>query len=89
MKSALDTVACGIKKMFLKMSQNEHENTYAKVPRCRPETLAQVFSYEFCEIFKNSVFTEHLWMTVSVLQVAEAENSSFFLFLFKNQKNFN
>ena len=27
----------------------------------KKETLAQVFSYEFCEISKNTVFTEHLW----------------------------
>ena len=26
----------------------------------KKETLAQVFSYEFCEIFKNTFFTEHL-----------------------------
>ena len=25
-----------------------------------PETLAQVFSSEFCEISKNTFFTEHL-----------------------------
>ena len=38
---------------------------------CRPEvgnfikkaTLAQAFSYEFCEISKNTFFTEHLWGT--------------------------
>ena len=29
------------------------------------ETLAQVFSCEFCEIFKNTFFTEHLWTTAS------------------------
>ena len=27
--------------------------------------MAQVFSYEFCEIFKNTFFTEHLWTTAS------------------------
>ena len=27
----------------------------------KKETLAQVFSYEFCEISKNTFFTEHLW----------------------------
>ena len=32
------------------------------------ETLAQVFSREFCEIFKNTFFTEHLRTTVSVPQ---------------------
>ena len=29
------------------------------------ETLVQVFSCEFCEIFKNIFLTEHLWTTVS------------------------
>ena len=32
----------------------------------KKETLAQVFSYEFCEISKNTFFTEHLWTTASV-----------------------
>ena len=27
--------------------------------------LALVFSYEFCEIFKNTFFTDHLWTTTS------------------------
>ena len=31
----------------------------------KKETLAQVFSCEFCEIFKNTFFTEHLWTTAS------------------------
>ena len=29
------------------------------------ETLAQVFSCEFCEVSKNTFFTEHLWATAS------------------------
>ena len=29
----------------------------------KKETLAQVFSCEFCEIFKNTFFTEHLRLT--------------------------
>ena len=29
----------------------------------KKETLAQVFSCEFCEISKNNFFTEHLWTT--------------------------
>ena len=28
-------------------------------------TLAQVFSDEFCEIYKNTFFTEHVWTTAS------------------------
>ena len=31
----------------------------------KKETLAQVFSREFCEISKNTFFTEHLWATAS------------------------
>ena len=30
------------------------------------ETLVQVLSCEFCEIFKNTLFTENLWMTASL-----------------------
>ena len=31
----------------------------------KKETLAQVLSYEFCEISKNTFFTEYLWATAS------------------------
>ena len=61
--------------MFLKISQNSQENTRArislliKLPEAcnfiKKETLAQVFSFEFCEIFKNTFFTEHIWATAS------------------------
>ena len=33
----------------------------------KKETLAKVFSCEFCEVSKNTIFTEHLWTTDSVL----------------------
>ena len=52
------------------ISQNLQENTFARVffnkaagGACnfiKKETLAQVFSCEICEIFKNSNFGEHL-----------------------------
>ena len=32
----------------------------------KKETLAQVFSCEFCEISKNTYFTEHVWTTASI-----------------------
>ena len=32
----------------------------------KKETLAQMFSCEFCEISKNTFFTEHLWTTASI-----------------------
>ena len=44
---------------------------FNKVAGLRPatllkkETLAQVFSYEFCNISKNAFFTEHIWTTAS------------------------
>ena len=31
----------------------------------KKETLAQMFSFEFCKIFKNTFFKEHLWTTAS------------------------
>ena len=37
------------KKVFLGISQNAQENT-----------CARVFSYGFCKISKNTIFTEHL-----------------------------
>ena len=67
-------------KVFLENSQNSQENTCVKVSfliklqaqACnfiKKETLAQVFSYEFCKISKNTFFTEHLWATASVHQL--------------------
>ena len=31
----------------------------------KKESLAQVFSCEFCEISKSTISTEHLWATAS------------------------
>ena len=52
---------CSVKKVFLKILQISQENTSARVSfliklqeSIRKETLAQVFSCEFCEISKNS-----------------------------------
>ena len=65
-------------KVFLEISQNSQENTCARVSfliklqvsACNfieIETLAQVFSCEFCEIFNNTFFTEHPLATASVI----------------------
>ena len=62
--------------MFLKISQNSQENASPRVSFLikmqakavnftKNETLAQVFSREFCEIFKNTFVTEHLRATAS------------------------
>ena len=63
------------KKVLLDISQNSQESTSARVSfliKFQPaynfiekESLAQLFSCEFCEIFKNSFFTELLWATAS------------------------
>ena len=60
--------------MFLETSQNSEENTYVRVSLyqgLKPATLlkqslAQVFSCEFCGIFKNTFFAEYLRATDSV-----------------------
>ena len=66
---------CSVRKdVFLEISQISQENTCVRVSfliklqaaACnfiKKETLAQVFSCEFCEISKNTFFTEHLrWL---------------------------
>ena len=55
-----------LQKVLWKISQNSQKNTFARV--CFliklqvffKETLAQVFSFEFCEVLKNTFFTEYL-----------------------------
>ena len=48
---------CSCSKVFLKISQNSQENTcwslFNKVFLIKKETPTQVFSCEFCNIFKN------------------------------------
>ena len=66
---------CSVKKVFLKILQNSQANTCArgsfliKLQACnfiKKESLAQVFSCEFCEIFKNIFFHRHLrWLLLS------------------------
>ena len=56
------------------MLQNSQENTCARVSfliklQAKKETLAQVFSCEFCNIFKNTFFTEHLRTAASVTTI--------------------
>ena len=71
-----------IKKLSLEILQNSQESTCAGVyfllklqaSACnsiKKQTLAQVFSCEFCEIFKNTFFTEHLQATASLCSCTE------------------
>ena len=55
---------CSVKKVFLEISQNSQENSCAKVSFL---TLAQVFSFEFCEIFENTFFYRTPMVAASIL----------------------
>ena len=65
--------ASGLKKAVLKNFAKLSKKT--PVPESQAcnfiknMTLAQVFSYEFCEIFLNTFFAEHHWTTASVASV--------------------
>ena len=53
---------CSVRNMFLKISQNSQKNTCVRVFfLIKLQNLAQVLSCEFCKVFKNSFFIEHLW----------------------------
>ena len=59
--SRSSNLRCSIKKVFLEISQNSQENICARdlKKNLKKESLAQVFSCEFCKISKDTVFTEH------------------------------
>ena len=57
------------KKVFLKILQNLQENTFES-EACnfiKKENLAQVFSSEFCEVFKNTFFYRTPLVTASIV----------------------
>ena len=57
------------KKVLSEISQNSQKNTCARVSEpeawnfIKKETLAQLFSCEFCEISRNTFFTKHFRVT--------------------------
>ena len=56
------------KKVFLEISQNSQESACARVYfliELQAETLANVFSHEFCEIFMKTFSTEQLLVIAS------------------------
>ena len=72
---------CSVKKKCLNILQNLQENTCARVSFLiklpaqvynfiKKETLAQVLSFQFCEISKNTFLKKHLWATASELLIA-------------------
>ena len=72
--------------MFLEILQNSQKNSCATVSiliklqaeTCdfiKKEALAQVFSWEFCKISKNTFFVEHLRAAASVTHIYETLHS--------------
>ena len=56
------------KKVFLEISQNLQENICARGATLLKKRLwHRCFSCKFCEISKNTFFTEHHWTTASVI----------------------
>ena len=49
-----------IEKLFLKTLQHSRENTCAGISFYQQETPKQVLFCEYCKIFKNNYFEEHL-----------------------------
>ena len=61
---------CSIKKGVLRnftkfTGKHLCQGHFFKRDSFKKEALTQVFSCEFCEISRNTFFTEHLWTTVS------------------------
>ena len=74
---------CFAKKLFLEISQNSQENTCDRgsfliklqAGGFKKETLAQVFSCEFCEISKNTIFYRRPPVVVSGKPLGSVYNS--------------
>ena len=71
------TQRCSVKKVFLEFSQNSQENTCARVSLLinlqaevcnfiKKDTLALVFSSEFCKISKNTLYYKTPLVAASV-----------------------
>ena len=82
------TGGVSIKKVLLEILQNSQENTCVRVSfltkfqteDCnfiKKNTLAQVFSCEFCKISKNIFFIEHLLATASAVTQEHTAEVSF------------
>ena len=61
------SVRKGVLRNFAKFTGKQGLQHY----QSKKETLAQVFASEFCEISKNTFFTEHLWTTASAYATFE------------------
>ena len=61
---------CSIKKGALKNFVKFTGKRLCQIPFLKKETLAQLFSCERYEIFKNTFFVEHIWVTAYVAHLS-------------------
>ena len=66
---------CFIKKVFLKNFVKFKGKHLCQILFIKKDALAQVFSCEYCEIFENNVFTEHLRTTTCMNQKNASGNT--------------
>ena len=70
--------SCSVKKVLLKILQNSQKNTCTRASFLiklqtagnfiKKEALAQVFFFQFCEMFMNIFFIEHIrWLLFEYL----------------------
>ena len=82
---------CFVKKVFLEISQISQENTYARASfLIELETHAQVFSCEFCKIYKN-YFSKRIPPVCAYLFIAWTalmKNKSVTTLILENKANY-
>ena len=86
---SIETVAqgCSVKKVFLEISQNSQENTYARVPILIKKRLwHRCFPVTFAKFLRTPFLTEHLrWLLlkapnfISVARFCAVQNTSNYL----------
>ena len=63
------SVRKGVLRNFAKLTGKQQcQGLFFNEVAIKKESLALLLSCEFCEISKNTFFTEHLWATASVLK---------------------
>ena len=83
-KAKAATVGALQEKLFFKISRNSQKTHVSeslfliKLQTLEQVTLAHVFSCEFCEIFKNTFFTEHFRTTASEIAFFKIKVAEFY-----------
>ena len=63
---------CFVKEVFIQISQNTHESIWPEACNfIKKETLKQVFSCDFCEIFKNT-----FWYRIPLVATSDSGSES-------------